>query len=331
MKAVVSLRIVVRRPAERDEWENACRRCDYATFFHTPSWVDLFGQANGGLMVPAPETIVFNDGASAILPMASRRYCGGIVQINWSMPAHTFGGWLSADTLTVEHAKLLAGCLQRRPDLVWRENPYDPILKSIKLCCAREDFTQTIDLSKGFEAAANRFDYAHRKAVKRAAVVGVSVAEAVHLEEWESYFKLYEASRARWKKRNLAKGDGYSRSLFKAIYESAPSGRKLWLARIKGVPACGILCFYWNRHAVAWHGAGGAEFFMHRPNNLLYEHAILHAAREGYRWFDCNPSAGLTGVMEFKEHLGAMPLRSRVVDKKSPVRRLAELVKSLLR
>jgi hypothetical protein len=331
MKAAASLRIVARRRAERDEWENTCRGCDYATFFHTPRWVDFFGQANGGAMVPAPETITFSDGTSAILPMACRRYRGGIVQLYWSMPAHMFGGWLSIDALTVEHAKLLAGYLQGLPDLVWRENPYDPILKSVELSSAREDFTQMIDLSEGFESAAQRFDYAHRKAVKKALAAGVSVAEAVRFEEWESYFKLYDASRARWQERNLLRWEGYSRPLFKAIYESAPSGRKLWLARVKGVPASGILCFYWNRHAVAWHGAGGAEFFMHRPNNLLYEHAIRHAAGAGYRWFDCNPSAGLAGVIEFKKHLGAIPLRSRIVEKKSSVRRLAKHLRDLLR
>ncbi len=331
MRPTASLRIVERRPAGLDEWENACRACDYATFFHTPGWVDLFVQANGGSMAPSPEVVTFSDGASAVLPMACRRYPGGMVRLYWSMPAHTFGGWLSSDTLTVEHAGLLAGCLQSRPDLVWRENPYDPILKCMELPCAREDFTQTIDLSEGFETAEKRFDYAHRKAVKKASAAGVSIAEAVHFEEWESYFKLYEASRARWKERKLSKGDGYPRSLFKTIYASAPSRRKLWLATVRGVPAAGILCFYWNRHAVAWHGAGGAEFFMHRPNNLLYEHAIRHAAKEGYRWFDCNPSAGLPGVIEFKKHLGTIPLRSRVVDKKSAMRRLTERLRSLLR
>ncbi len=70
---------------------------------------------------------------------------------------------------------------------------------------------------------------------------------------------------------------------------------------------------------------------MHRPNNLLYEHAIRHAAEEGYRWFDCNPSAGLPGVIEFKKHLGTIPLRSRVIDKKSSLRRLMERLRSLLR
>jgi hypothetical protein len=323
--------IVDHRPARRDEWEHACRSCDYATFFHTPAWVDLFTKTTGTAMLPAAEAVIFSDGVEAILPMARRRYPGGLLPLYWSMPAHTFGGWVSADVLTKEHAGLLAGVLLKRSNLIWRENPYDAALKSISLSSAREDFTQAIDLSQGFEAAADRFDHAHRKAVRKAAAAGVAIAEAVHFEEWESYFSLYESSRARWRKRRLARKGGYSRSLLKAIYESAPEGRTLWLARVQGVPAAGILCFYWNRHAVAWLGAGEEKFFMYRPNNLLYEHAIRNAAARGFRWFDCNPSAGLRGVIEFKEHLGAIPLRSRVVEKKSAARRVAEWLRNHLR
>jgi hypothetical protein len=326
------LRITERRRARRDEWESVCRQCEYATWFHTPAWVDLCAREyRRGSMVAAPELIRFSDGASALLPLACRHYLGGAVRLYWSMPAHTFGGWLSVDKLTVGHAMLLSGILRKLPDLVWRENPYDPVLASLSFDGAREDFTQAIDLTGGSSVVAGRFDYAHRKAARKAAASGVTVAEAVHFEEWESYFSLYDASRARWKERRIAKGDGYSHAFLGSLFEAAPEVRKLWLARVNGVVAAGILCFYWNRHAVAWHGAGGAEFFMYRPNNLLYEHAIRHAAEEGYRWFDCNPSASLRGVMEFKEHLGAIPLRSRIIEKKSFIRHAAERLRDLVR
>jgi hypothetical protein len=331
MSASAGLRIAGARPAGRDEWERACRACDYATFFHTPAWVDLFTKTTGGAMAPATEAITFSDGLSAILPMARRRYLGGLVQLYWSMPAHTFGGWVSEDSLTAEHARLMAEHLGKRPDLQWRENPYDPVLQSIALPLAHADFTHAVDLSGGISAVEGRFDYAHRKAVRKAVASGVTVAEGVLFEEWESYFSLYGSSRARWKERRLARGGGYPHALFQAIYDSGCGGRKLWLAKVKGVPAAGILCFYWNRHAVAWLGAGEAEFFMYRPNNLLYEHAIRHAAGQGYRWFDCNPSAGLRGVIEFKEHLGAVLRQSRVVEKRTALRWAAERARSLFR
>ncbi len=192
MSASAGLRIAGARPAGRDEWERACRACDYATFFHTPAWVDLFTKTTGGAMAPATEAITFSDGLSAILPMARRRYLGGLVQLYWSMPAHTFGGWVSEDSLTAEHARLMAEHLGKRPDLQWRENPYDPVLQSIALPLAHADFTHAVDLSGGISAVEGRFDYAHRKAVRKAVASGVTVAEAVLFEELgELFFALW--------------------------------------------------------------------------------------------------------------------------------------------
>ena len=324
------LHIAVFRAAGREEWEEACRACDYATFFHTPYWVDLFVPAAGGRIVSAAEVITFNDGVSAILPLPYSQYVGGVLRIYWSMPACTFGGWVSADNLTSEHAGILSARLCSRRDLIWRENPYDPFGRSLPMPGAEHDFTQAIDLRNGFEAAAADFDHAHRKAVRRARAAGVVVTEAMAFDQWERYFQLYESSRERWKEKHLTEGRGYPFALFKAAFNLPAPLRKLWLAEINGRPASGILCFYWNRHAVAWNGAGDADLFMNRPNNLLYEQAMRYAAGEGYRWFDCNPSAGLSGVFAFKEHLGAAKLQSRLLNKRSTLRRAMEWGRGLL-
>lgn len=330
MTSNVPVRIAVRRAARREEWEEMCRACGYATFFHTPIWADIFVRTNGGRMAPATEKVEFNDGAVAIIPMVYKGYLGGCFRLYFSMPAGTFGGWLSADSLTKEHAYQLIACFQEIHDLVWRENPYDPLLASIDMRNTVDDFTQTIDLRQGFAVAEARSDNAHRKAVKKAYDNGVSIIEASNLEQWRSYFLLYEASRDRWKKKKLLRNRGYDWTIFEEIYRSPPEHRRLWLAQVKGTPVAGILCFYWNRHAVAWHGAAAAEFFECRPNNLLYQYVGRHAAEAGYHWFDCNPSGGFKGVVEFKEHLGARKLRSRVVNNRSFFRRTAEVVKGIM-
>jgi len=316
-------RIIEYRPASREEWERASRECGYATFFHTPYWVDAFSQATGGRMVPAAKTVRFADGMIALIPLAFKSYFR-LFRIYWSMPAHTFGGWLSTDPLTNDHRAALIGKLCSLRNLVWRENPYDPGLRAMPISGAESDHTHAIDLDGGFDTVLLKFDYTHRKAVKKALSAGIRITEAVGFDQWEKYFTLYAASRQRWEKRNIARGRGYNLELFRALYASRPQLRKLWLAEQNGAPVAGILCFYWNRHAVAWSGAGSEEHFKLRPNNLLYEQAIRHAAENGYRWFDCNPSAGLQGVMEFKEHLGAERLQSRVLDRSSPVRRIYE-------
>jgi hypothetical protein len=325
MTAASSARIETYREASRDVWERACSTCPYATFFHTPAFADLFVKAGGGGTVAAARSIRFDDGATCIVPLVKRRFLGGALTLLHSMPGATYGGWISESSLDIRHTRALIAHLLAVPTIIWRENPYDPLLGGVEIAGSGDDFTQTIDLRDGYDAVRTRFDHAHRKAVKKALANDVAVVEASERgDAWEDFFSLYAVSRDRWKERGLLRSRGYGRPLFEALLEIPPRSRKLWMAYVKDHPAAGILCFYWNRHAVAWLGAGAAEYFDRRPNNLLYEHAIRHAAESGFHWFDCNPSGGFKGVAEFKEHLGAKRLRARVVDRRSPLFRAAE-------
>ncbi|MBN2036653.1 MAG: GNAT family N-acetyltransferase [Chitinispirillaceae bacterium] len=318
------LSIVSVRAAGVKEWEECCAGCAHATFFHTPHWADIFANARVNHMVPCGRSIEFSDGVVAILPLSYKKHLGGATRSYWSMPASCFGGWISRTTLTQEHCRLLIAYLDTFPDLFWRENPYDPVLLKMEIPGAEEDFTQSIDLRKGIEPARASADYSHRRAVKRAREKGVSVVEASNFDQWMSYFSLYTASRDRWKSKMTFIGSGYTLDFLKAVYDSPSAHRKMWLALLDGTPIAGTLCFFWNKHAVSWSTAGIAGLFnSHRPNDLLYDHACNHAAEVHCDWFDCNPSGGLKGVIDFKEHIGAQKLRSRIVDRKSFLRRMA--------
>lgn len=327
MEPDAGARIVACRKATLEEWGRFEEGSDHGTFFHTHHWADIFRVSSGGRMVPVPLIARFNDGVEALIPLVCRKFFGTTVTLHWSMPACTFGGWVPSKELTEAHGRAIVSRLHTLRDLVWRENPYDPVPAGLDLSHDLDDFTQAVDLRDGIAAVEGRFDYAHRKAVRKAEKSGVSIAEASGFDEWIMYFSLYGESRRRWKTKNLLRNRGFPIELFKAIHESPVEHRKLWLARIDGALAAGILCFYWKGHVVAWSGAGSAGFFNCRPNNLLYEHAIRHAAAAGNSWFDCNPSGGLAGVVEFKQHLGARRLRSRVINKRSIARRMAEWVR----
>jgi hypothetical protein len=328
MSSSTSVRVISTGPADRREWEEACAASPCSTFYHTPWFADIFIRAGRGHAAAAVK-VEFSDGVSAIVPLVRKTNLGGLLRIHFSMPAFCYGGWVSRQDLSEAHAQSLAAWLRRFPDLVWRENPFDPLLAGIDLGQADDDFTQVVDLAGGFAAAGARFDHAHRKAVKKARAAGVTVAEASSSGQWENYFSLYQRSRDRWKGRGLLRSRGYDAALIDAVRECPPEYRKLWIAEVKGRPAAAIICFYWKRHAAAWLGAGAAEFFDCRPNNLLYEEAIRHAAEAQFSWFDCNPSAGLAGVAEFKAHLGAKKLRARIVNKRSTLRRFAERLRSI--
>lgn len=317
------LKIISDSPVNESEWLKYCKNSHYATFFHTPFWAKLFSPP----YVISTRKLIFNDGVDLVIPFVRRRLLGGIVKVYISMPASTFGGCISDSNLTLAHHELVLQHLKKYQDLIWRENPYDPAMQDLRIPNCQKDYTYVIDLQGGFEQVLEKSDYSNRKAVKVAQKSGIEIEKAESLDKWDEYFDMYQESISRWKKREIFSGVEYSRELIHKIFSMDGKYRSLWIANCKSRPVAGIVCFYWNKHAVAWHGAGLQEYFKFRPNNLLYMHAIKDACSNGYRWFDCNPSGGIEGVIKFKKNLGAVELQSRIVNRKSVIRTVASYVK----
>jgi hypothetical protein len=319
--------------ATHDKWLETCKSCDYATFFHTPLWYDIFYEYSQGAIRPACRIITFSDNSSAIIPLAKIVHAGGLYKTYVSSPAGTFGGWVSKDKLSKEHAVLLTGYILSLDNIFWRENPYDPYLNEVDMLDSAEDFTQTIDLKKSKEELFAVSSRAHVKAVNKALREGVSVREAQSADDWKEHFDNYGKSTKRWERAGTAKKNvrPYGWRLFEAIRTKYPDYSRLWCAVYDNKIAASVICFYWNRHAVAWHGSASEDFFNLRPNNILYQHMIIDAREKGYEWFDCNTPGGLKGVVEFKEHLGTIKKRSRFLDKTTLSRKIFRGIKKILR
>lgn len=258
------------------------------------------------------------------------RRLGGLVTTRLSSAAGTYGGWISEDDLREEHARLLARRLLSLPDLVWRENPFDPLAGTLAMPGAREEQTRLIDLTRGIETIYKETTHAHKKALKKAAREGVTVREASGAGDWREYFAVYETALAHWstlgpEKRTRAR---YGWDIFRLMHEEPAPEEKLWLALRDGRIIAGIVCFYWaGRHIVTWHAAALAEYNQFRPNNALYWEIIRDAQRRGFAWFDFNPSGGYEGVVSFKDNFGGETRRARLLDKRSWVRALAGRLK----
>lgn len=309
-----------------DDWLGICKDCHYATFFHTPLWAKAFEKWSSGKIKANAVMIEFYDGKKVLLPLSEKTV--GPIKIGISMPVTTYGGWISRDKLHTEHAQSLLRYLRKKyKDLLFVENPYDPLLSNVIIHKAIDYSTSTVDLRGGLDKVVEQSKYYHRKNIKTAEKAGVTVQSTEDFSKWQEYYEAYEESIHRWKKKEIFSGVSYDFSLFQILYQLDPNCRKLWVAVLNGKIISGILCFYWNKHAVAWHGAGLSEYFNYRPNNLLYQTAMQHACNAGYFWFDCNPSGGLEGVSSFKQGLGAIRLRTRVIDQKSLIRKIASFLK----
>jgi CelD/BcsL family acetyltransferase involved in cellulose biosynthesis len=314
-------------PADRNEWLNTCSASTLATFFHSPYWAELFSLKTS----IATRKICFNDGATVILPMVYQRALKGMLKVYQSMPACTYGGWISNCNLTSDHHRILLNYIKKFNDLSFRENPYDPIIRELEIKNSLEDFTYTIPIADGYEAFLQRTNYSHQKALRKATNAGIEIIIADNSDLWNDYFKLYLKSITRWKTRDIYSGTFYNEMFFEKVRQLDKPLRKLWIAMSNSTPIAGILCFYWNKHAVAWHGAANEDYFNLRPNNLLYNTAINDACTNGFDWFDCNPSGGIPGVIQFKKYMGAIELRSRVINKKSLIRRSSEVISKLVK
>lgn len=307
-----------------EEWDDAWRSCPYATFFHSREWAEIWAEYRNGKAAPHPLGIVMSDGTRILLPFSREKAGLGLITRHASSPAGTFGGWLSDASLTeVQQAVLMQFVTKRYANLIWRFNPYEPVLTTSGFSRVTEDETHALDLTAGFDEIYRGWTKGHASAARKARKAGVRVRVAQSQDDWEKYFQVYEESLSRWGANTTSV---YSRSLFEIIFRRASLYIKLWLAEYDGLVVAGALCFYSSKHVVYWHGAALSNYFEVRPVNLLMYEAIRDAAESGFRWFDFNPSGGLDGVKAFKQSFGAVALASDVGTKTSAVMRITQLM-----
>jgi hypothetical protein len=328
----MSLAISDVRPAIDSEWDSIWKSCDYATYFHSREWAAIWNKYTNGDMDSAAMLITFSDGAVALLPFSYRKIVNGFIKQYISSPAGTFGGWISLDGLSFDHGNLLYEyIIANHRDLIWRLNPYDPVVMSIKTNGSRRDETQALQLDRGFNALYKSWTKGHASAARKARKAqkaGVKIREAVSIQDWKDYYNVYQDSHKRW---GAKASSFYGWLLFQCMYESASSNIRLWLATYQNHVISGALCFYAKKHVVYWHGASVANYFNLRPVNLLMYEIIKHTCENGYQWFDFNPSGGHKGVENFKSSFGARKFACPVVDKKSLVFGIVSKVHALMR
>ncbi len=291
--------------ANNKEWDETWAACPYATYFHSGEWAEIWAQYTAGQfeqLKAAAQLISFTDGKKALLPLSYYASYRGLIKKYVSSPGGTFGGWLSSDELTSEHARLLSEhILQNLPALEWRINPYDPLKYIPESSCMQQETTSTLSLEDDFEKIFRSWSKGHIAAVAQARKNGITIGQASDREAWRRYFNAYEQSIERWGK---DKSSGYRWELFNLIYEKRSPHVRLWTASKEDKIIAGALCFYAKKHVVYWHGAALQDYFKMRPVNLLLYEAIKDAKQQGYAWFDFNPSGKLEGVRAFKKSFG---------------------------
>lgn len=300
----MKLNIIKVREASPEEWDEVWRNCSYATYFHSREWAEIWNIYSGGRFRPEPRLVLFSDGQKALIPFSScNRGWLGLAKDYISSPTEAYGGWISNDSLSLEHAKLLADyLLGKYRNLFWRLNPFDENSSRIGIK-PTDKVTLAVNLSAGFSVVINRYDKENTRAISKAQEYGITVRHASTIQDWQEYFKAYQDSLARWGDHVEAEYK-YDWSLFADMYARHSANIRLWLAMYKDRVVSGAICFYANKHVAYWHQASLKDYFIYRPVNILNHEMIKDACQNKYIWFDFLPSGNLKGVIRFKQLFG---------------------------
>ena len=320
------------RPATADEWDATWQQCNYATYFHSREWAEIWNAYTKGKTSPEPKLVVFSDGKKAIFPLSLQRKFRGLVKTYYLSPAGTLGGWISSNRLNQEHSSLLIDYLLNTfGNFVWRINPYNELESKLTAINIKEEETHALRLADEFEIIHQQWKKEKKstlRKVKKAVKEGVSITTASTLDQWHDYYQVYQESLKRWGKKASSR---YEWELFNNIYQLHSANTDLWLAIYQDQVIAGALCFYAKQHVVYWHGAALSDYFYLRPVNLLMYEMIKNACDRGYSWFDFNPSGGHKGVIAFKKSFGAEALPCPVVKTQDSVATFLNVVNSKLR
>lgn len=292
---------------ETSAWLDVARRCEYATFFHTPIWSELVTRACQDLQ-DVTRHVTSQDGVRVVFPLVEvARRLGGRLAIAHSTAFGCYGGLIADGPVDesarerIHRAALRSGIVE----LELTQNPLAPFPPPLfRAVGVREDFTDVLSLAGGMPSVAARFTSERRREIKKGRESGVRTRVASTLDDYRSYFAAYQDSLHRW-------GEGvtlrYPWNFFEVCHDLAtryPAHVKLWLAEREGKTLGGALNFYWNQHAVGWHSAVYAEALDSSAFAILVADAVEEACDRGFTWFDLNPSGGLEGVAAFKSRFG---------------------------
>ncbi len=306
----MKIEITEKRTASDTEWDDYWGKCEYATYFHSREWSEVWCEYTDGYMRKCPQIYTFTDGVQALLPLT--------VAGRWPLteallsPAGTYGGWLArpSDQVRSEHIGCLARDLQKNHgNIVWRQSPIDPLVGNLSVKGMKKDHTCLIELARDFDALFRTWSKGHRSAVKKSIREGVTVRAAECEKDWEDYYSVYLSSISRWGERVSSK---YEKKLFEILYKVKSENVRLWVAEYDGVIIAGALCFYAKNHVDYWHGAAESDFFNLKPAHLLMYTVIKDCCALNKGYFDFNPSGGHDGVDAFKRSFSAERYDSHV-------------------
>lgn len=294
------------RQIDADFWWAVARKSPNATFFHTPLWQELALRTTPGSR-DATIGAILPSGVRAVLPLIETRRLG-VMRKLLSTHEYCYGGVIADGPIThaERQAILAAACDWRTFSVRYLQSPLENEPGPAGVAPILDETTYMVSLDGTFEEVFARFNKNCRNSYRKGIKEGVQVREATGIDDYRAYFAAYRDTVSRW---GEDESYGYDWGLFvqiEALAARNPEQVKLWVADVDGQLAAGTIVFYWNRHAVAWHGAAHRDFLKLRPMNVLDTEIMRDANARGCAFYDFNTSSSLQGVIEYKRSYGSL-------------------------
>ncbi len=303
------------------ELDSVAERSPQATFYHSRVWAEILSRVYPSW---AFRCIVAEEGNDILgyLPFFVIRK--GPVRIIWSMPFGTYGGPVTLDSEQADRALLQSFTGVSRGFWIY-ETAYVDFLNRIpgSPFTTWEQLTHIIDLGPGFDVIWSKaLDKSKRKQSKRAERMGVRIVETGSAQDAAHFYAIY-ASRMKASGGKIH----YPERLFVDLVVKGGDCVKLFLAYHDEELLGGQLNFYFKDTVIAWYGITTLESRMYQASAGLYTFCIRHACAHNFKRFNLGGSMGKTSLIDYKMSFGAVPHRYSLSIIRSPIGRIAAVIK----
>jgi GNAT superfamily N-acetyltransferase len=293
-----------------DTWQNALALCPDATFFHTPAWYQAHAATTQVNLKPVH--FQFDDGATAVLPLAIARKYRGLVPVALSGLENGYGGLVSAQPLRSAQMEEAYRLVRRRyPDLVVTGNPFARGEQVPTSAAQGVEMTQAVPLLPRAEQLRGFAEMRGRHV--RQAMKGPVQIEVVHgprPAEIKRFFPLYAQQAEARKYARGVRDEAY----FEALLTYAGPHLTLFLAHHEGQVIGVQLVATYPPVAIQLHLAVDGAYNRLNAGSLLVAEALGWCYDNGLATFDFMASGQQDGVRLFKASFGAEP-RAYVVGR----------------
>ena len=314
-------------PAPREEWLDLLGADPEALPFQHPDWTTAVLETSGGR--DASRLYQLPSGVRAVLPAVARPALPGGRRARSLLLASQPFGWgmgglvVPSHDLAPEDVRAVFADLRTSGALLAAVRPAPRRGAAYRAAGLRGAIpvphtAHVLDLAGGFATVwEKRFMGKARRAVRKAERLGVTV-------EWDDsgrlvpvFDELYRRSVQRWAEQQhepvwLASARAHRNDparKFASVAAALGSACRVWIASVEGQPAAAMITLHQGEHAVYWRGAMDKEVAgPARANDLLHRLAIERAISEGARHYHWGDSAPGSGLAQFKESFGAVPI-----------------------